>query len=244
MIGVGLKETSNLKPVLERSLCAMRGPLLREVVFSEGIGGERELHIPSCFSTTSLSPARVPAACIASGSIVVFHTDDAVYESLSRCTGDLGLQSLEEINAVTGPLAIEGAMPGDALSVEVLDVSIQRCWSVWTANEAVSGCLACKLAATGRHTCVRQLDIDDAGTYVQISGRLRVPLEPMIGCIGTSPAPHDTCDYGCGCSTFEPTFPHGGNMDLRELSRGSSILLPVQNEGGLLFVGDLHACMV
>jgi hypothetical protein len=88
----------------------------------------------------------------------------------------------------------------------------------------------------------------------------------MIGCLATA-SPDPKC-----WSTFEPTYCNGGNMDLRELSKvcgvgvgavcvclnpsplascslpfcalkGASILLPVQVEGGLLYLGDLHAAM-
>jgi amidase len=208
------------------------------------IDSNSTVHIPCCFSAPSFSPTRKAAASVPSGAEVVFHTHDAAYERLSRNKPGDRAPTMEEVNAVTGPLAVEDALPGDALRVDILDVHIRRCWSVWTADEAVSGCLACKLAATGRRAAVRMLDIDDVNRTVQISARLRVPLEPMIGCIATAPEPHEGCSFHCGCSTFEPTFKHGGNMDLRELSIGSSILLPVQNKGALLFIGDLHACMV
>jgi amidase len=58
----------------------------------------------------------------------------------------------------------------------------------------------------------------------------------MIGCVATAPA------EGTG-STFMPAYPFGGNMDLREMEVGTTLYLPVQVEGGLLSVGDLHAAM-
>ena len=58
----------------------------------------------------------------------------------------------------------------------------------------------------------------------------------MIGCIGTAPA------EGSG-STFEPAYPFGGNMDLREMEPGTTVYLPVNVPGGLLSMGDLHAAM-
>ena len=206
------------------------------------------LHIPERFACASLTPRGAPSAHVSpSGATVVFHCSDAAYERLGGVVrageGPAPATAMVEANIVTGPLFVHGAAPGDAV-VEVLDVRIRRCWSVWTSDEEVSGILAPKLAATGRSTSVRQLPIDDAGQAVEISARLRIPLEPMIGCIATAPASHEECGYACGCSTFEPTFRHGGNMDLRELSKGASILLPVQQPGALLSVGDLHACMV
>lgn len=49
--------------------------------------------------------------------------------------------------------------------------------------------------------------------HAVLSDRLRVPIEPMIGCIGLAPAEGRS-------SSMAPTFPWGGNMDLRELSPG------------------------
>ena len=62
---------------------------------------------------------------------------------------------------------------------------------------------------------------------------LSVPIRTMIGCIGVAPA------EGKG-STFMPAYPFGGNMDLREMEAGTTLYLPVQVEGGLLSMGDLH----
>ena len=71
---------------------------------------------------------------------------------------------------------------------------------------------------------------------ITISERLNVPLQPMIGCIGLAPATGTA-------STLEPAYPFGGNLDLRELSVGATLLLPVQASGGWLSIGDLHAAM-
>ena len=228
-------------------MAALPPPHARRESFVDPADGA--LHIPERFACASLGRASsLPPHVAPSGATVVFHCSDDAYERLGGGArageGPVPATAMAEANVVTGPLFVQGAAPGDAVLVEVLDVRIRRCWSVWTSDEEVSGILAPKLAATGRSASVRQLPIDDAGQAVEISARLRIPLEPMIGCIATAPAPHEECGYACGCSTFEPTFRHGGNMDLRELSKGASILLPVQQPGALLSVGDLHACMV
>ncbi|EKX31839.1 hypothetical protein GUITHDRAFT_121974 [Guillardia theta CCMP2712] len=199
---------------------------------------EGSFFIPKSKSATKFLPDAPPALTVCSGAIVSFETTDISYERLSR-----GEQvEVEEINIVTGPLYVKDAQPGDCLEVEVLGIEITRCWSVWIADERVCGCLASKLAATGRSSSVRELELR-GGSHVMVSDRLQLPLKPMIGCIATAPAPHSSHAFGCGCSTFEPTYEHGGNMDLKELSTGSKVLLPVLCEGGMLYVGDLHACM-
>ena len=65
--------------------------------------------------------------------------------------------------------------------------------------------------------------------------RLELPVDPMIGVIGVAPAGDPV---NCGTPGY-----HGGNMDTRTIRAGSSVYFPVQVEGGLLAMGDLHAAM-
>ena len=81
----------------------------------------------------------------------------------------------------------------------------------------------------GAHIC----PIKDG--FIHWKDWIRIPYQPMLGCIGTSP------DWGVP-STF-PAGPHGGNLDLVEVCPGSTIYLPVSIPGGYLFLGDAHAAM-
>lgn len=167
-----------------------------------------------------------PRARIASGAVVRFETGDIAYERLSK--GEpLEEIGLETFNRVTGPVFVEGAEPGDAIRVEILGIEIVRSWSVWLPG----------FGGLGRYTdepVARQIPLE--GGFAVISPRIRVPVEPMIGCIGLAPA------EGVG-STYMPAYHWGGNMDLREMSPGTTVDLPVQVPGGLLSVGDHHAAM-
>jgi acetamidase/formamidase len=58
-----------------------------------------------------------------------------------------------------------------------------------------------------------------------------LPYQPMIGTIGTAPEVESTMEAG----------PHGGNMDLPDLTTGNTLYLPVFVEGALLHIGDAHA---
>ena len=71
---------------------------------------------------------------------------------------------------------------------------------------------------------------------VIISDTLRVPVRPMIGCLGLAPAYGET-------STLGPAMPWGGNYDLTQVCPGSTVLFPAQVPGGLFSLGDLHAAM-
>ena len=65
------------------------------------------------------------------------------------------------------------------------------------------------------------------------SPRVGLPYSPMIGTIGTAPA--------MGVPTTGPAGPYGGNMDLKEVSEGNTLYLPISVPGALLHLGDVHA---
>ncbi|MEM1270640.1 MAG: acetamidase/formamidase family protein, partial [Bacteroidota bacterium] len=182
--------------------------------------------VTTAHRTASFSAAHPPALRVEPGSTVTFETGDVAYERLSN--GEtVETIGLENFNLITGPVFVEGAAPGDALRVEIVSVEIKRAWSVWMPN----------FGGLGHHaTEVTAKEIPHADGLLHISERVHVPIEPMIGCIGVAPA------EGEG-STFMPAYPFGGNMDLRELSPGATVYLPVQVDGGLLSLGDLHAAM-
>jgi amidase len=187
------------------------------------------------------------AGIIESGSIVTFETNDDVYYKLSKgekFDNNTNFK-IENINRVTGPLYIKNSDVGDSLEIEIINIEIKRCWSVWTDDVKISGCLASKRAAFGNGSSVRELKIDSNNQEIIISDRMKLPLLPMIGCIATAPKYHtlNDCTYGCGCSTFEPTYPTGGNMDIHELQKGTKITIKVENKGAGLYIGDLHASM-
>lgn len=167
-----------------------------------------------------------PVLTIESGDTVTFETGDAAYEQLinGETVEAIGL---ENFNAVTGPVFVDGAQPGDALKIEILDVQVRRAWSVWLPQ----------FGGLGAHTGeirVKQIGLRDGRAYINDS--LSVPLHAMIGCIGVAPR------EGKG-STFMPAAAFGGNMDLREMKAGTTLYLPVQVAGALLAMGDLHAAM-
>jgi acetamidase/formamidase len=170
--------------------------------------------------------ASIPAALeIDPGDTVTFQTSDVAYDRLAAGES-VDAIGLPNFNRVTGPVGVRGAAPGDALRIEVLDVQVRRAWSVWLPGFGGLG---------HRSDVQRAMQTPLADGQAQI-GSHRVALRPMIGCIGTAPA------EGAG-STFEPAYPFGGNMDLREMEPGTTVYLPVNVSGGLLSMGDLHAAM-
>lgn len=177
-------------------------------------------------NATSFDRTTPPALEIDPGVTVTFETGDVAYERLSKGETVEAI-GLENFNRVTGPMYIRGAEPGDAIRVDVLDVQVRRAWSVWLPQFGGLG------AYTGE---IRVMETPLKNGKARISDRISVAVKPMIGCIGLAPA------EGKG-STFMPAYPWGGNMDLREMSPGATLYLPVQVPGGLLALGDLHAAM-
>ena len=171
-----------------------------------------------------------PAAYCKDGDTVIFETMDCYDGAVTR-DGVRDFEGRDQgkymANPATGPLFVEGAEPGDALEVEILDIQT-RGW----------GALGTGFSQIGFEKyqdepyCIRTFEWPDG--YIDFNGR-KIPVEPMIGVIGVAPA-------GEGVITETPDS-HGGNMDCRKIVKGSKILFPVGVEGGLLAMGDLHALM-
>ncbi len=139
----------------------------------------------------------------------------------------LGLD-FSRVNPVTGPIAVEAAEPGDSLVIEVLDIAVQS-WG-WTANIPGFGLLSEQFPEPHlRFSTV-------AGNSVDFLPGIALPALPMIGTIGLAPA-------GGQVLPMVPPHRQGGNMDIRQVTAGSRLRLPVAVAGGLLSLGDTHAAM-
>ena len=174
-----------------------------------------------------MSRENPPVARAKSGDTVCFETLDCFGGQLQREDQLLGGLDWSCINPATGPLFIEGAKPGDVLKVEILNIELaDHGVMVDAPGEGVTG------SAVTRET-TRILPVK-AG-MIHFNEKLVFPIRPMIGVIGTAPA-------GEGIDTGTPG-PHGGNMDCTRIGMGATLYLPVNVEGALLAMGDLHARM-
>jgi amidase len=175
------------------------------------------------------SAAVEPALRIApgTGERIGFETTDAVYAQLHQVQ-DLG-KVTAGINPVTGPVYVEGALPGDALAVTIHEIRLKE--HGWSVSLPGSGALQHLMGDT---VFTRKVPIDEAGVHV--TDRHTFEPRPMIGCIGTAPAEGSN-------STIMPSTPQGGNMDVTECRPGATVYLPVMVEGAYLSIGDIHAIM-
>jgi amidase len=137
-----------------------------------------------------------------------------------------GAVDWERINPATGPVFVEGAEPGDVLSVLVERINVAD-----RGVMAVSGDFGV-LRDRFEGTTFAMIPIE--GGAAAVAGA-RVPVRPMIGVIGVAPAGDPV---PCGSPG-----PHGGNMDTRLIGQGATLFLPVFVHGALLAAGDLHAAM-
>jgi acetamidase/formamidase len=131
-------------------------------------------------------------------------------------------------HALTGPVAVAGAEPGDTLVVDVMEVA-PAAWG-WTACGPGGGAL---LQDELEEWVLHVWDLQDGKDAVFAPG-IRVPQAPFCGVMGVAPAEP-------GRHSTIPPRRVGGNMDVRQLTAGVSLFLPVEVAGGLFSVGDAHA---
>lgn len=141
---------------------------------------------------------------------------------------DLAKIDNSKLYPLAGPVYIEGAEPGDALVVNVESVKPAN-WG-WTAIMPGLGLLE---EFTSPAIYIWNLR-GNGRKYASYVKRIPVPVNPFCGVLGVAP-PED------GYFDVFPPGKHGGNMDIRHLTAGSTLMLPVWNDGGLFSISDVHA---
>jgi amidase len=132
-------------------------------------------------------------------------------------------------NPSSGCIFVEGAEPGMALTVHVGPIALDPIG--YTRFRGANGAMPGWLGGSGVGPQHRVVSIRD-GMIHWSEGRT-LPVAPMLGFVGTSPEYESWANVWAG--------PHGGNLDVQELTTGASITLPVNVPGALLHVGDMHA---
>ena len=175
--------------------------------------------------------ANKPAVKIAPGETVAFNPPDSSGGQITANStiSDLGKLDFSKVNPVAGPVYVDGAEPGDAIKVTLLEFGPSG-WG-WTANIPGFGLLADQFKDPALH--IWKYDAASLAPALYGPGG-RVPLKPFCGTIGLAPAE-------AGLHSIVPPRRVGGNMDIRDISAGSELYLPVEVKGGLFSVGDTHA---
>jgi acetamidase/formamidase len=144
-------------------------------------------------------------------------------------------------NPETGPFFVEGAMPGDTLVIKFHRIRLNRD-SAGSGDRIVSGAVQPSYYRNAKFDenfssewkLDRTVGIGMLSKPTERLKNFRVPLQPMLGCVGVAPPANQSFRSGWLGSW-------GGNMDYNGLREGTTVYLPVYQEGALLFVGDGHA---
>ncbi len=163
------------------------------------------------------------------GDTVVFHTRDAAdgFYAPTSTAADV-MRRVFKGHPLTGPVRVRGARPGDTLVVEILDMRPAP-WG-WTQIRPGRGLLP---QSEFGEPFLQIWDLSD-GTHARMDRRVAIAIAPFPGVMGVA------LDDPGGHSTIPPRK-NGGNMDIKQLTRGTTLYLPVWVEGALFSIGDGHA---
>lgn len=185
-----------------------------------------------------IGPYQAPIATVRPGETFKVSTLDAFANRIKSAGVDLGeVIRLPYVNPCTGPIYVQGATPGDTLSVRIEDIVIPRDYAVSCIIPEFGGLCGTVFTRVLNEPLQQRVLIQPITKRgIVHDPRLKIPpipVEPFYGTIGTSPALE-------AISTLSPGF-HGGNLDAADVCPGNTVYLPVQVEGALLFIGDGHA---
>lgn len=167
--------------------------------------------------------------------LVVQPGDTVVMECAEPCgqvtpdwdSEDITALQFSSVHALTGSIFVEGAEPGDALSIEILDLEHLE-WG-WTGHVPNFGLLSEEFDFGFIH----HWKMEGQHCYFGEAGVV-LPFEPFPGCLGVAPRPEE------GRLNTIPPRQNGGNIDCRDATIGSTVWLPVNVPGALFAGGDCH----
>ena len=130
---------------------------------------------------------------------------------------------------VTGPVAVAGAMPGDMLEIHIDKIVPGTNWGYNVIRP-----LAGTLPEDFHDLHIMHIPVDQDRLVCTLPWGTELAMAPFFGVMGVAPPPA----FG-RIASKEPRI-HGGNLDNKELTAGSTLFLPVWVPGGNFSVGDGH----
>jgi acetamidase/formamidase len=175
--------------------------------------------------------ARPPAVMIAPGDTIDFKDIDAMCGQITPESTAAVIPTLDwnRVNIIAGPVYVDGAEPGDTLKVTLLGFEPSG-WA-WTGIIPGFGLLAEDFPAAALHIWSYDRSFSTPAAY---GNWARVPLKPFCGTTGVA-------HQEPGSFSTIPPYATGGNMDIRDLSEGVELYLPIKVKGALYSIGDPHA---
>lgn len=169
-----------------------------------------------------------PALEVAPGDTVEFECHDSSGSQMTRSSTLADFLAMDRtlIHALTGPVFVKDAKPGDVLQVDVLKIQ-HREWG-WSSIIEGLGFLPDRFKQPFLFIWELENEVTES-LFPAV-----IPLEPFAGIMGVAPA-------NDGEFRTRPPGVFGGNMDVRDLQAGATLYLPVWNEGALFSTGDVHA---
>jgi acetamidase/formamidase len=131
---------------------------------------------------------------------------------------------------LTGPVFIDGAMPGDVLEVRILDIDLAVPYG-FNAQRPYTGALPEEFPGFFQ----RIIPIDRQAKTATVAPGVVVPVRPFFGVMGVAPLP------GMGRISSAPPGVHTGNIDNKDIGAGATLYMPIYAAGALFSVGDAHA---
>ncbi len=179
-----------------------------------------------------------PVTTIASGDRITIETINGAPDRMPRSGFEI-LPEYAPIHAavkprlpghiLTGPVAVAGAEPGDALEIEIERVELRQDWGFNMVRPQAGA-----LPDDFHRSQLTHIPLDRAKGVGRLAWGAEIPLRPFFGVMGVAPP----AEWGA-VSTIEPRR-NGGNMDNKELVAGTRLWLPVLAPGALFSVGDGH----
>jgi acetamidase/formamidase len=219
----------------------MRPKLCLTIVSILPLCAQHTLHVtPSTVQWGYFASDGKPVLTVKPGELVTMDTICAIdeLEQLGAKPDD-PMRELKEVEAkvkdkgpgphvLTGPIAIEGAMPGDVLEVELVDIRLRSPYG-WMQIEPDAGSLPEEFP----YLRSKLVPLDDTNKVAEFAPGIRIPVRPFFGVLGVAP-PEGRLSSG-------PPAYNGGNMDNKWLVAGTKVYLPVHVPGALFSAGDGHA---
>jgi len=218
---------------------------------------------PTC-GHNRFHPDIAPVVEVGEGEEVALETRDALDGQLKPGTTVADFPSLDvgAVHPLTGPVFVKGAVPGDILEIEFTEITAQP-----FAFSAIMPGLGFLRDVMTEPFLVHWQIRDGWATSVEIPG-VRIPGAPFMGVSGVAPSAAKLTEWTareqrvidkgglafppdiggavpvgpCGLTGLRtlPPRENGGNFDVKQLTKGSKLFLPVFKEGGLFSTGDGH----
>jgi acetamidase/formamidase len=179
----------------------------------------------------TLGPGHEPILSVDAGTRVQIETELNIGDVLQTNDAVFSAEMVRPpyLNPATGPIEIRGAGPEHVVVCDIEEIALESpgVTALVPRNTPFPDWL--REREWGVHSRVVAI----ADGLIEWDRGLRLPVEPMVGVIGTAPQLESisTIDNG----------PHGGNLDVQEITAGARVTLPVAVDGALFALGDCHA---